>query len=529
MDRETLLKRHEELKTLRQPEERTWQDIAEMLSPEDAQFPGPKDRGDYSQIYDSTPLYAHDDFVSGLFSQATNPANRWFTLTALDEELAKWKPVMDWRYSVSRIVDQTFQPAVSPFYTEVSAWFADIGAFGNGAMFSEEIEGEGRILDRAIPLHELYIDRTMLGDLDTVHREFRLPRRRAAERFPNMGIEADKTGDITIIHAVFPNPEHDRTRRTSKPFLSVYCSPDEKALWRVSGYYEMPYFVPAWARGAGRVWARGPGHRARADMRTLNEMERIQLVAANYAAEPMLALHQDSDLTAADIYPNALLYGAINENGKELARVLNRSQNLQLTAVQSDQRRKAVRDAFYFSIMQVVNRPQMTATEVLGFREESLRLMGPNLVRIQHGGLSPLIARRFSILNRMGALPPPPPELQRAPLTVAYTSPLAQALKAGDGRAVMQLFGATMQIAQAKPEVLDNFDADKAFAVLLEAYGPPPSVARDPAKVDEQRAARFEEQARQAQLNEMGQQVQIAATAGHAAQAASLPGARRAA
>lgn len=528
MDRTTILARHEELKAIRLPEERAWQTIASLLMPEEAQFAGLKTEASYDQIFDSTPLYAHDDFVAGLFSQATNPANQWFSLSLPDQDLAAWKPAKDWLWATASVIAYSLTPAVSPFYSEAPAWFADTGAFGNGGMFSDELVGRGRIVDRAIPLRELYIDRDASGDLDTVHREFRLPQRRAAEAFGEMpGIAATSPSEITLIHAVFPNPEHDPAKKQSKPFLSVYLSPDVPALFQLKGYWEMPYFMIGWARGVNRVWRRGPGHRARADMATLNKMEELHIVAANWAADPPWALHQDIDLTAADIYPGALLYGAMSEQGKELARTLSRGQNLQLSIQQSEQRRKAIRDAFYFSLMQVVNRPQMTATEILGYREETLRQMAPNLSLIQHSGLSPLIARRYAMLERMGALPPPPPDLAGRALTINYVSPLALAQKASQGRAVLQLFQAAAQMAQFRPEVMDNFDPDAAMQVLHDAYGPPPAVLRDPSKVDAERQGRVAAQQRQTDLADAAQQVQIAATASHAAQAATLSGQRR--
>lgn len=522
MDRDFILKRHDELKALRLPEEKIWRRIAALLSPEDDQFSTTRDRADYSNIFDSAPLYAHDDFVSGLFSQATNPANRWFTLSHEDPDLAAWKPVKDWLYASTAIIDRTFRPGVSPFYAEVPSWFGDIGAFGNGGLVSEEEPGQARIMDRAIPLYQLFIDRDRFGELDTVHREFRLARRLALKQFGAVQGLDDKPGEITLIHAVFPNPAHNPKKIDSKSWLSVYVSPDVKALWRTGGYYEMPYHIPGWSRGVGGPWHRGPGHRALADMSTLQEMERVHLVAAQFAAEPPLLLHAESDLTAADIEPNALLYGSISEQGKELARVLNRSQNVQLSLQQSEARRKAIREAFYVSLMQVVNRPQMTATEILGYREENLRMMGPSLARIQHGGLSPLIARRFGILDRAGAFPPPPPELQGKPVSIEYVSPLALAQRAGEGRATMQTVNAAMQMAQARPDVLDNVNFDKAFEVVHGAFGAPPSVLRDPTLVQEDRQARAGAQQRQAELADAGAQVDIAAKAGHAAQAASL-------
>jgi hypothetical protein len=65
-----------------------------------------------------------------------------------------------------------------------------------------------------------------------------------------------------------------------------------------------------------------------------------------------------------------------------------------------EQRRGAIRDAFYVNQLMMQSGPQMTATEVVQRNEEKMRLLGPVLGRLQSELLRPLIDRTFAILLR---------------------------------------------------------------------------------------------------------------------------------
>jgi hypothetical protein len=524
MDAAGIIRRHDELTALRLPEERLWRETAELIRPEEADFAGPRTPRGYDEIFDSSPIYASDDFVGGLFGQASSPAVKWFSLGVPDQELMAWQPVKAHFERCEYILNLSMAPAAAATYTNLTSVYGDTGCFGLGTLHQEEDLGRGRILDRAVPLKELFIDVDDAGELATVHREFKLTGRQFIAKFgPVEGVKETDAGKI-VIHAVYPNPDHEEGRLGPRGmrWLSCYVSPDVKDWSRKGGYREMPYHVAMWDQRAGRVYPRGPGHYSRADARQLNEQERSHIVAAQFAAEPMKLLHGDADITAADIMPNALLYGTMNEAGKQLMQVLNTGGNLQLSLAQSEQRRQAIRNAFRFSIMQIANRPQMTATEFLGFQEESLRMMGHNLVKIQTTLLAPFIKRRFAILARAGQMPEPPPELEGQMLMVGYVSPFDKAQKAAMGRSTLQWVGAVGQMAQIDPEAFDNVDVDGAINVLHDAFGPPAAVMADPKKRDERREARRQAQAQQVQLEQTGQAVTIAAEASHAAQAASL-------
>jgi len=89
-------------------------------------------------------------------------------------------------------------------------------------------------------------------------------------------------------------------------------------------------------------------------------------------------------------------------------------------------------------------------------------------------------------------------------------------------RAADQLFGRVMQAAQVDPEVVDTFDIDQYIAVTHQASVAPPSLLRSPEAIAQRRQLRAQAQAQQTALDQAKQQVEIAATGAHAAQAQTL-------
>lgn len=514
---------HEELRSRRILEEPQWREIAGLLKPEDRDIGQQSSRNRVADdIFDSTPLLALDQFVGGLFSQSTNPADRWFEVSIADDELKGWGPVKDYLWSFSQLIFSSFGPAVSPFYAVVPGTYADLGAFGLGCGYSDLPQGGGRFTDLHIPLGESFVDTDGAGFVTRFHREFAARTEELQRMFGEAAGGLRERRENRVIHAVFENPGFTAGRVGPKGqrFSSVYCLAGEtNGNFRVEkGYYEMPYYAIPWTLRAGR-YPMGPGHLARADVSMLNEMERSHIVAAQFDAEPPLLAHDESVITAADIEPRKLLYGTLTEQGKQLLQRLERGSDLKLSMMQSEQRRGAIREAFLFSIMQLVNRPQMTATEFLGFKEEQLRLMGPNLGRIHSYGLAPLIARRARMLQRAGMVPPPPRELVGHNIDVAFVSPLAKAQKFGQARAILQFAQSVAGFAQFQPEAIDNFDCDAASEALADGYGVPPGVQRAREAVEEIRKSRAQAQQQMVATEQASQLAGVYADVAHANQA----------
>jgi len=536
-----ILSRQSDLEAERSIEEPLWRDIAILFRPDDRDFDAHNQRRrDDTAIFDATQIYALDNFAGGLFSQMTNPMNKWFGLGIADKDLEAYAPVKKWLFRHTLKLLATFTDAVSPFYAEVPAWFSNLGAFGWAPMFDEELVGKAKIADRAIPIGESFIDVDAQGYVNTFHRKFSLKGAQARGMSDNAGTwssdpvisRLDEKQRKVYIHCVWPNPGYvpgGKGQRGAQ-FLSAYGSPDVPDFYREGFYFEFPYQVPMWNRRSGRAYPTGPGHLARSDAAMLQEMARSEIVAAQFAAEPPVLVHDKSVITAADIEPNTVLYGTMNaDNGKRVIDTLQRSQDFKLAREVFADRRNAIRQVFLFSIMQLLSRPEMTATEFLGFSKEFLQLAAPNLVRIQQGGLSPKIARRFRILERAGQIEPPPPELAGHAINVEYVSPLAKLMKVSEAQGVTQFLNAMAPVIQAQPETADNLDGDRIAVMLADGYVTDPSVLRNPDQVQQIRAGRAQAQQQAAKLQAAEQAANIGATVAHAQQAGTLAKKRAAA
>lgn len=519
-----ILKEQDRLAQLRQREEPAWRDIASLIDLDGQDF-NVNERHDQPDlnVFDSTPLYALDDYVGGLFGESMNPAERWMELTIEDKDLAKWGPVKKWFWDQATQLYASMSPATSTFYSEASPWIANMGRYGNGFMYQEEWPERQTIIDRSVPIGECFIDVDIAGNLNRFHRNFMLSGTQMRQKFGDAAGGAQEDKHYSVVHAVYPNPDFKRGMLgdRGKPFASTYLSADLQNFRRDGGYYELPYHALFWNRRSGRAWATGPAHIARPDMNMGNEMARSELVAAQFAAEPPILTHDDAVIVAEDIVPNAVLNGTMSQQGKQLLQYLQRGDNPQFAEKKIEERRAAIREAFLYGTMQIMrNRPQMTATEVMALKSERLKLVAPYLVRIQQG-LASQVARRFSILSRAGQTIPPPPELRGRPLAVQFVSPLAKAQEAATGSAVLQWITALGNIATAaqRPDVMDKVNLDASADVLHGAMVKLPDVINDDDTVAKIRAQRAQQLAAQQQVEQASKLAGVYADVAHANQA----------
>lgn len=516
-----IVETYQRLKSERSNYERTWQEIAEYIRPIRAEFTTQRSAGDRrnQRIFDSTPMMAAEAFAGGIYGMMTNPANRWFALRVQDEDLNDYDPVRDWLYEVETRLLHSFGPDVSRFYSVLPGLYADIACFGTAIFYSEEVPGTDRINDNVRSLAECVIAESAFGEVDTVYRCFKLTGRQALEMFgeglhPRTAVAAEKepNNPIKFLHCVSPNEDYagPSLNKAKRPFLSEYIEEETRHTVQRGGYYEMPYHVPRWSQAAGEVYGRGLGEQVLPDVKMLNRMDETAIKAAQKAADPPLAAPDEGVIKAARTFPGGITYGAINDQGVQMLKPLYTGGDIRITLEMMEQRRNAIREGFYFSLMQMIGSPNMTATEWMGRQEEKLRLLGPNLGRIQGEFLSPLIKRRFGLLLRGGLLPPAPQEIQGASLSVDYVSPLARMQMAGEAQAVVRLYQQLGAMAQFDPSVLDNVDNDKAVEVMGRGWAVPSPILRGKEEVDARREQRAQDQAMQQGL-QAAEQASVAA------------------
>ena len=229
------------------------------------------------------------------------------------------------------------------------------------------------------------------------------------------------------------------------------------------GYAEMPYQVPRWAQASGEIYGRGLGESVLADVKMLNRMDRTTIRAAQKVADPPLLAGDEGVIKAARTYSGGITYGAIDSAGNPLLKPLYTGANVSVAFEMMEARRNTIRDGFYFSLMQMVGSPNMTATEWLGRQEEKLRLMGPE--PRAHSDRVPVAADQPPLRHPVARQPIAARAAGDSRLSAARRIRLAAGARADGGRgargrAPLRKRAADRQ--ESDPSVIDNVDHDEA-------------------------------------------------------------------
>ena len=494
-----LVRRSDDLESSRSVFRQNMAEIAEHVRPLRNELRGVTVDGAkrLSNIFDSTAINANQNLGAGLYGTLTNPADTWFQYDTLDPDLNKSQRVRAWLGLESRRALISCTSTYSAFYKQVTSFFLDLGAFGN-AVFSSELNADMTgFVDMCRPLSECCWDVNGEGEIDTMYRRWKMTAPAAVRMFKDgisrqtqIRAEKDPKHVVEIMHACLPAQDSlpREILKTNKPFVSIYAEVGEKHQISASGYYEFPYMVSRWEVAAGEKTGRGPGELAIADVKSANVAQRDNLKAGNMAANPPWGAPDEGVIQNVRVSPGKMTYGAINSQGKQMLMPLIQGGNPPFSLEMTNALRTAIKDAFYFTLMQLVGRSGMTATEVMEHREERMRLMAPYAGGIQTDFLCPFALRRFNMLKRLGLTSPPPPELQNRSIQVAFVSAFAQAQKSARATSVMRTTAFAGQLAALDPEIADRVDSDAALRTVQEGFGAPADMLRS----DEETAARRE-------------------------------------
>ncbi len=509
---DTIIQRQEGLAGERSLLEAQWQEIAELVRPMRADFTITRMAGEKRQqrIFDSTPGAAADNLAAGLWGMITNSANNWFGLSHPIEELNRDEAVRLWMDEAARRMRNTFAANGQRFYAKAMELYLDQVSFGTGIFYVDEMPDGSGLFFSCRHLAECTIAENAYEKVDTLYRRFEFTARQAyglwGERAGENVVRAhekEPEHKFTFIHAVYPRDDHNPRKmldHRGKAFRSCYVNVEKRQLVHEGGYYEFPYQVVRWSTASRGVYGDAPAMLALPDIKMLNAMSKTTIVAAQKVADPPILTVDERGLRGARTTPGGFIYSGLDKLGNPRYRPLETNANIGLGLEMEQQRRAAIKEAFYGSLLLMVAQPNMTAAEWLGRQEEKLRLMGPHLGRIQSEFLDPLIDRVFALMYRAGKFPEPPEILRRHPdIKVDYVSPLARAQRASEGAAIVRTFEALAPIGAANPDVYDNFDSDQVAQLLADAYGLPQKAVRDPKRVAQMRQQK-QQMAQRAQL-----------------------------
>lgn len=481
------------LETRRSNWDTVWQRIAELADPKNASITthyGPGDFNKGREKTDSTIALAVPKWASAMDGLTTPKTQKWHGLTVSDPYLAE--KYRDW---LERQRDRMFAiryAAGSNFSNANYENLKTIGFYGGGPFSVTEDYGRG-IIYKAWPVKEFFVEQNFQGEIDVFFRKFTINTRQAVQEFgdktPKEILTCDKLDkEWTFLMAVYPNTDYNPKRfdGASKKVACDYICLTTKETVLESGFDLCPFFYPRYdvMPNLQDPYGYSPSMLLLPEVKTLASMGRSNLRVGNRAGDPTY-LMADEDIIGANRVgqPNAIIPGGLDANGRPRVQAMQFPGALPFSLEIMQDMRQLIRDGFDLNLFTVlVNKPDMTATEVLQRAQETATLTSPTTGRREKEFLSGLIAKEYEIENRAGQLEPMPQELAEAvafgqvEFQVQYESPIRRAQEANTGTAIMRTLESASFLQQFDPSVKNKINAGRTLDELSKVWGAPASM-----------------------------------------------------
>jgi hypothetical protein len=525
--RQQAILRWGQLKTERSSWWTHWQEITTYLLPRNGRyFRQDRDKGNRrdKNIYDNTGIRALRTLGAGLMAGATSPARPWFRLGTPDPDLNDFQPVKLWLDDVSKRMHMIFQK--SNTYRALHQMYEELGAFGTASSIILP-DFQNVIHNYPLTIGEYAIATNAQGNVCTLYREFEMPVSAMVKEFGSANCsstvrslyDSGKGLDqwIPVIHAIEPRADRDPARKNARnmAWRSIYfeLSGDSSLLLRESGFLQFPAVCPRWAVAGGDIYGNSPGMEALGDIKQLQHEQLRKANAIDYQSNPPLQVPTSMKNQDVNRLPGGITYMDPGAGGAEIKTAFDVHLDLEDLLADIRDCRARINSAFFadmFLMLDSNTGPQMTATEVAERHEEKMLMIGPVLERISNELLYPLVETTFTHMLEAGLVPPPPPDMQGQSLNIELIGILAQAQRAIGTNSIDRFVQQMGVVAQAKPEVLDNFDPDQWADIYSDSLGVDPKLIVASSQVAMVRQARAKAQAAQAQAAAAQQQSQTA-------------------
>ena len=496
-----------------------WQAITKLCLPERNDYtvqraPGMKRN---QSVYDSTPVFALQQFANGLHSLLTSPTLQWFMLHCDEDRIDNMYDVRVWLDKVSMEMYSIFNGPRHNFAAQSHEYYLDLGSIGTAVMAELESERSG-ILFSTRHLKECVIVENEEDRVDELTRRWKYTAKQAVEAWgADAGDKVLKAYDedsgktFYFLHRVRPRKDRnpDRTDSLHKPYESLYISEEDGHVIKEGGFDDFPYLVSRFSKTTGEIYGRGPGMAMLPDMKMLNELMKMVVKAAQKVVDPPLQIPDDGYLLPIKTVPGSQNF--YRANSPQTARIMpietkgriDIGENM-LSALQS-----AIMRGFYVEWMMMPSDPTdpaaagkgITATYVLQQRDEKMRLLSPMLARLQSEFLGPLIERTFNILWKKSVrmkfgpgspFPPPPEVLSGQKWHIEYLSPIAVAQRSSQLDSIGRLMMTQAQLKQMFPNTPPILDEEAIMRITSRDLNAPAVALKSAERLQQEAAAQAE-------------------------------------
>lgn len=430
-------------------------------------------------ILDSTGTLAVRTLASGMMNGITSPSRPWFRLRVGGFEHDS-NEISRWEDEVTRRMLMVM--AESNFYSSMATLYLDLCTFGSAAsLIYDDTENVIHCYNPA--LGEYYFGQNHRLQVDTFGREFKQSAKQLVQRFGiencstevqaafrKGGGQALKLHDV--VHLIEPNIDGKAAVPKSFPFRETYW---EKAALakgvalQQAGFNELPGIFARWEVTANDAYGTSPAMDALADVIQLQLETKRKAQGIDKVVNPPIIADIQLEHRPTALMPNGITYVA-GSNGIGAKPLYQIQPPLQEMTEDIREVQFRIRETLHNDLFRMISQLDTvrSATEIDARREEKLVLLGSVLDRFEKEALSPAIARIYSIMERRGLLPEPPPTLDDGTRIetefVSILSTAQRAVSVGPTERWLQLIGSVAPLA---PEIVQVPD----WSELIRNYG----------------------------------------------------------
>ncbi len=516
MDAKSLIAmyRREKSSTERTNFEELYESAAEFCNPSADNIRKKKTKGqrDDEQRITDIGIKARRMFTAGMMSHLFPQGQNWLRLVTQDRDLMKSDNVTRALSAANKKFIRAIED--SNFYEEMGQCIDHCGYIGTTSIYCESTDK--RILNfRSHYVNQFYFCENYLGEVDTVIRELKLTARQAAQQFVDdcpasiKELAADpvtSTKEFTFIHVVMPRMGYtpDATDKEEKKIASYYVSIELKQIVRESGFDEMPYSVGRFYKTNYEKYGRSPAIEVFKTLPLINRMEVSRIRGAERVSNPPWLAPNDGSVRRISNDQGSIIYWNAG-NPLSKPEQLRPMDNVIINDQMIEKKEQEILDAFYVPLFNpLMNKQNMTAFESAERLNLSLQFLSPAVNRLNKYFVTPILERAFGIMLRSGLLPELDiPELSGATLEFDLVGKASIASRQIELFGTMTAMQQMMQIAQFKPEILDNVNSDKTSRFIQEVNMVPVDLQLSEEEVMFIREQRAEMQAQQMQAQQM--------------------------
>lgn len=574
---EIILERHKKLKAEKEPWLYTWQLIGEYCHQRKQEFTNTLSPGQFltGKIFDGTAESAANLLTASLIGALWTNGAKTFRIEPPDHmsDLLKTKDVKTYYETISKSVAVAMDNPKAGFRTSLEECVHDETTFGIAGIsaMKNNTQDFAELFDMpvvfgSVDAKQTCIDENARGFVDTVYIEKEMTVRQLVQEYGleniskkcrEMYVTRRGHEKVWVLQALEPrlDARYGGFGNVDMPVASIHIEMAEKVVLRESGFMEMPVFVARFYKAMNEKYGRSPAMAAMSDILEANALREGSIVATEKMLDPPLVMEEDGIVGGGTVDTSAggLIVkhssGRIADTGPVIEPLITVGE-MNTTFTRIDELAEVISRHFFIDRLLDLNNEQRMTLGEANIRNE-LRGQSLNTIYARQISelLTPIIERVFNIMFELGFLGVPAGSEEEQELLAAgiepiiipdavvqmmaagknaykitFISPAARIMQSEELAGIQRTVEFGLAVAQAMPDILDNFDFDVIIRRVQELTGAPSSIMKAVDEVAAIRESRAQQQQAMAQLQAQEVAANTAKSGAQAAQAAAKAG-----